>query len=345
MQSTSEQLLAEGEARAQAVEPAGSGGAQRNAARFGRALARFVKEYAIVVVVVVMFIVLAATSDVFLTWTNISNILEQIAPIGLLAGALTFVTIAGEFDLSAGAIAVLIGIIAGKLQPLVGTWPSLGLAVVCAIGFGLINGTIIQKARINSFVTTLATSLILAGIGLVITGGFLVTVAEPSFADLGSGSFLGLQWSVYLLIAFFVLGSLILSRTTFGRWLYAVGGNPEAARLSGVSVQRVKIIVFGISGLAAGIAGAVLVSRTGTGQSGDGITQTLAAFAAVVVGGTSLRGGQGSLWRTALGVVFLGLITNAFNLLAIDPIYQSIVQGAIVLVAVGADALTRRRAG
>jgi ribose transport system permease protein len=304
----------------------------------------FLREYGIVFVVIAMFIALACSSNVFLTWENAKNLAEQVAPSGLVACALTFVILTGEFDLSAGAIYVLTGVIAAKLQTGIGTWPALLAAIACAVVLGTCNGVLVQKARINSFVCTLATSLILAGVGLIITKGFLITVTASSFATLGSGGVGGIQYCIFLLVIFFIVSGFILSRTIFGRWVFAVGGNPEAARLSGISVQRVKITVFAISGLAAGIAGAILVSRTATGTAGDGIDFTLSAFAAVVVGGTSVLGGRGAIWRTALGVVFLGLISNGFNLLAINPTYQEIVQGVIVLVAVGVDALSRRSA-
>ena len=309
------------------------------AARLG-----LVREYAIVVCVVVLFVALSFASDVFLTPRNLLNVLEQVAPTGLVAFALTFLLVVGEFDLSAGALFVFTGIVAAKLQPSIGTWPALALGVATGPVLGVGNGVLVAYGRINSFVCTLATSLMVAGLGLVVTKGFLLNVQDPSFGALGTDTLLGVKYSIWLLVVAAVAGSLVLARTKFGRWLYAVGGNPEAARLSGIDTRAIKVVAFLLSGLAAGLGGAILVSRTATGQAGNGIDVVLAAFAAVVVGGTSVMGGRGAIWRTVLGILFLALITNGFNLLQVEPVYQSIIEGAIILVAVGIDSLSRRAA-
>jgi ribose transport system permease protein len=309
----------------------------------GEALFRLIRDYAIVVSFAALFIGLAVASDVFLTKTNLLNLLEQNAPLGIIALALTFVLITGEFDLSVGAIAMLTGVLAATWVDALGVWPALLVAVLCAVGMGVVNGVLVAYAKVNSFVCTLATSLIIAGASLAITKGFIRTVADPSFTDLGLDELMGVKYSIWLFIVAAVLTGLVLARSKFGRWLYAVGGNPEAARLSGINLGGVRVAAFAISGLAAGIAGAILASRTGQGQAGDGISISLFAFAAVVVGGTSVLGGRGSAWRTIFGVLFLGLIANGFNLIGIEPIYQQIVQGAIILLAVAADSLSRQR--
>lgn len=309
----------------------------------GEALLRLIRDYAILVSFAALFIGLAFASDVFLTKTNLLNLLEQNAPLGIIALALTFVLITGEFDLSVGAIAMLTGVLAATWVDSLGVWPALLVAVLCAVGMGVVNGVLVAYAKINSFVCTLATSLIIAGAGLAITKGFIRTAGDPSFTDLGLDELVGVKYSIWLFVVAAVLAGLVLARSKFGRWLYAVGGNPEAARLSGINLGGVRVTAFAISGLAAGIAGAILASRTGQGQAGDGIDISLFAFAAVVVGGTSVLGGRGSAWRTILGVLFLGLIANGFNLIGVDPIYQQIVQGAIILLAVAADSLSRQR--
>ncbi|HKE81325.1 MAG TPA: ABC transporter permease [Solirubrobacteraceae bacterium] len=302
----------------------------------------FLREYMIVVCVLALFLVLTFTSDTFLTTTNLLNVLQQVAPVGLVAFALTFLLIVGEFDLSSGALFVLTGVLAAKLQPHLGTWPALLIAATAALAGGVINGLLVAYARINSFVCTLATSLMVAGLSNVITKGFLVTVNAPGFFALGSNELLGVKYSIWILVVAALLCGFVLSRTKFGRWLYAVGGNPEAARLSGINVRAMKVWAFAFSGLAAGIGGAIVVSRTATGQAGNGIDIVFGAFAAVVVGGTSVMGGRGAIWRTMLGIIFLALITNGFNLLQVEPVYQSIIQGAIILTAVAIDSLSRR---
>ncbi len=304
----------------------------------------FMREYMIFVVTVVLFIVLAIVSGPFLTSANIQNLFDQAAPDGLLALALTFVTISGEFDLSVGATMILAGVIAAKVEPSLGVWPCLlvGVAASVLVGFG--NGLLVTYARINSFVCTLATGLMIAGAGLVITGGFLLPVSAPAFADLAFNKFLGIKLTIWMFAVFALICGFVLSRTRFGRRLFAVGGNVEAARLSGINTRAIKTSAFAIAGLAGGLAGAILVSRNGEGQAGDGISDVLYAFAAVVVGGTSVAGGRGAIWRTVLGVTFLGMISNGFDLLQINPDYQQIVEGGIILAAVAIDALSRRRA-
>jgi ribose transport system permease protein len=160
---------------------------------------------------------------------------------------------------------------------------------------------------------------------------------------LAFNKFLGVKLSIWIFVVFALISGFLLSRTRFGRWVFAVGGNVEAARLSGISTLWVKTAAFTIAGFAGGLAGAILVSRNGEGQAGDGISDVLYAFAAVVVGGTSVAGGRGAVWRTVLGVVFLGMISNGFNLLQVNPVYQQIVEGAIILAAVAIDALSRRQ--
>lgn len=306
-------------------------------------LLRMVRDYAIVVCFAALFIALAFASDVFLTSRNLLNLLEQNAPLGIIALALTFVLITGEFDLSAGAIALLTGVFAASWVDALGVWPALLVAVICALGMGVVNGVLVAYAKINSFVCTLATSLVIAGAGLATTRGFIRTVDDPAFTDLGLDEFLGVKYSIWLFAGAAFLTGVMLARSKLGRWLYAVGGNPEAARLSGINLGAVRVAAFALSGLAGGIAGAIIASRTGQGQAGEGLSITLFAFAAVVVGGTSVLGGSGSAWRTVLGVLFLGLIANGFNLIGVDPIYQQIVQGSIILLAVAADSLSRQR--
>ncbi len=305
-------------------------------------VANALRDYVIVLSVAVVCIVLTFSSDVFLTSTNLLNVIEQSAPVGIIAIALTYVLIAGEFDISAGAIAALTGVVAAKLANSIGPWEGIILAIIAATGIGVLNGVLIAYGGINSFVCTLAVGLMVAGLGVLITKGFLLTVPGDTFATLGTAETFVIKYSVWLLIIIGVVFALVLHRSVIGRWIYAVGGNLEAARLSGINTQMVKVSAFAISGFAAGLAGAIVASRTSQGQAGDGISTVLFAFAAVVVGGTSVQGGRGAVWRTVFGLLLLALIGNGFNLLSVAPIYQQIVQGAIILVAVAADSLSRR---
>jgi ribose transport system permease protein len=301
------------------------------------------REYAIVVSFVVLLIILSATADHFLTWINLLNTLESGSIYGIVAIAFTMLLIVAEFDLCSGAIYVLAGVVAAKLEPNLGVWPALALGVGTGLAIGILNGVVVSFLRVNSFIATLASSLMVVGIGTEVTNGFQLYIADPEFAVLGNDKLFGVDYFVWIFIGFALICGFILSRTKLGRWLYASGGNPEAARLSGINVRALRIGAFAFSGFAAGVAGAVLISRTGTAIAGDGLADVLfPAIAAVVVGGTSVQGGRGAIWRTVLGIFFLEFIRNGFNLLEVNPYYQAIIQGAIILTAVSADALSRR---
>jgi len=303
------------------------------------------REYAIVFSFLALFVVLALTANHFLTWVNLLNNLESGAIYGIVACALTLLLIVGEFDISVGAIYVLTGIIAAKSQPSLGTWPALLLGIGVALAIGIFNGIAVAVFRINSFVATLAVSLMVVGVGTKVTNGFQLFIADPSFGVLGNDKFLGIDYFVWLFFGFAIVCGFVLARTKLGRWLYATGGNAEAARLSGIDTRAVRIGAFAFSGFAAGVAGAVLISRTGTAIAGDGLGDLVfPAIAAVVVGGTSILGGRGAIWRTVLGVLFLEFIRNGFNLLEVNPYYQDIIRGGIILTAVGIDAMSRRSA-
>ena len=310
----------------------------RTGLRFGR-----LRDYGIVVSFVALFVTLSLASDVFLTWANLTNILDQWAPIGIMACAATLVIVAGGFDLSVGAIFAVAGIVAAKVANT--SSPTLGFLAALAVGLalGVGNGLLTTVGRINSFVGTLASSFMIRGFALVLSGGFLVTVDNPSFQTLGSGEFLGVTYPVYIFLAFALLTAFLLMYTTFGRYVYAAGGNPAAAWLSGVRVNRIRVATFALSGLSAALAGIIVSSRISTGQADAGIGIEFSVIAAVVIGGTSIYGGEGAIWRTILGVLFLAMIGNGFNLLDIDPTYQQIIQGAIILAAVAVDAWSRPR--
>jgi ribose transport system permease protein len=305
------------------------------------------REYAIVVCFLILFVVLATTANNFLTWINFLNNLESGAIYGIVACALTLLLIVGEFDLSVGAIYVLTGIVAAKLftTHTMGVWPSLLVAVAIATAIGIVNGIAVAVFRVNSFVATLATSLMIVGVGTKVTNGFQLYTPSTKFAELGNSKALGVDYFVWIFFAFAVVTGLVLWGTKVGRWLYASGGNAEAARLSGINIRALRIGAFAFSGFAGGVAGAILISRTGTAIAGDGLSDVVfPAIAAVVVGGTSILGGRGAIWRTVLGVLFLEFIRNGFNLLGVNPYYQDIIRGAIILVAVAIDALSRRTA-
>lgn len=301
-------------------------------------------EYAVLISLVVLFVVLSFVGENFLTKTNLLNVLDQATTLGIIATAGTLVIIAGGFDLSVGAVYAMSGVIAAEVAN--ATDPVIGIAAGIAVGavIGLLNGIAISGVGINPFIATLASSIIVRGLALAITGGFLITVTDPNFAKLGNTDFLDAKLGVWIMIAWALAMGFLLAFTVFGRYVRACGGNEEAARLSGLRVSVIRTATFVISGISASLAGVIAASRISTGESDVGVGLELTAVAAIVVGGTSIRGGQGAIWRTVVGVLLLALISNGFNLLNIDTVYEQVVYGSIILVAVAIDALTRRGA-
>jgi ribose transport system permease protein len=331
-----------------------AGGARRSTAaaarrlptlgrRGGSALA-IVRDYGIIVAFVALFLALSFWSDVFFTQANLSNLLDQWSAIGIIAIGSTILLISGGFDLSIDAVFAVSGIVAALIAN--HTSVELGLVAGAAIGlgFGICNGILTTVLKINPFVATIASSVMIKGIAFVLTGGFIVVVADTKFNSLGRGSIGTLTYGALIFLGAALIGTIVLTRTSFGGYVFAAGGNPEAARRAGVRVGGVRTAAYALSGLSAGIAGVLVASRTGTGQVDLRSGVTFEAITAIVVGGTSIYGGQGAIWRTVLGVLFLGMIGNGFNLLNIDPTYQQILEGGIIVTAVAVDAWAKRTA-
>jgi ribose transport system permease protein len=301
------------------------------------------RRYGIVLMFLLLFVVLSVASSSFLTGRNLLNILEQNAPIGIVALCTTPVLIAGGLDLSISAAVTICGIIAAKIA--IVSDPGLGILVGVAagavVGFG--NGVLSTVMRINSLIATLASGIVLSGIALLITNGFIVAPNDPNFANLGNSLVLGTTYGVWIFVLCVIVGQFILSKTTIGRKIYASGGNSEAARLSGIRVGWVLTGCFVVSGIGAALGGVIDASQVAQASPQTDPTLLFTALAGVVIGGTSVLGGEGAIWRTALGILFLALIQNGIDLIGISPNYQDIIEGAIILLAVGGDALARQR--
>lgn len=301
------------------------------------------QEFGIVGVCVALFIALAFASPAFLTVQNIRNILDQNSATGITAFGETIVIISGSFDLSVGAIYALAGIIgvmvSNSVSPLVGILA----AVVSGLVLGALNGAFVVFGRIHSFIATLASQYIFNGLALVISGGLIIQATSPGFTVIGQDRALGVNVTIWMLLVVGVITAVLLGRTTWGRHVFAVGGNQEAARLSGIRVGFVRGSVFALSGATAALAGVIAASRVGTAQAGTGTGLELAAIATTVLGGTSIFGGEGAIWRTGLGVLLLAMIGNGFDLLSLSATYQQIVEGALIIMAVTVDAYTRLR--
>jgi ribose transport system permease protein len=307
----------------------------------------FLRDYGMIVAFALLFVVLSVTTPAFLSIDNFRNVVEQNAYIGIAACGATLVIIGGGFDLSQGTVYALSGALAAWLAIRVD--PVLGLIGGAAAGLilGAFNGFLVSVLKIHSFLATLATGFVFSGLALWITGGFLISVSKSaSFVWLGRGELIPTVPNPITLFALVAITlELVLAKTNYGRYIFAAGGNPEAARLSGVAVGRVIAGTFVVSAFAASISGLIAASQAGTGQAAPGGTDTLAltAIAAVVIGGTSINGGSGAIWRTVLGVLFLAMINNAFNLSSLSPDLQSIFTGAIIVIAVALNSLAARR--
>ena len=311
------------------------------AARLSGVNIDFLRDYAIVISFVALFLVLTFTSPPFFTKTNLLNVLDQSSTLGIIACGETIVFIAGGFDLSVGAVFGLSGVVAAMSEPHIGPAAALVAGLLTGVACGFANGLLVTVGRINAFMATIGSSFVIAGLALVLTKGYLITVTSPSYALLGQGDFRDVTYATWVWAAFALILGLLLKTTMFGRYVFASGGNPVAARLSGVRVGVVRTIAFTISGTGAALAGIIIGSRVQTGQADAGANIELTVIAAVVIGGVSIFGGEGAIWRAILGILLLTLIGNGFNLLNVNPIYQQILQGAIILLAVGIDAWSR----
>ncbi|MFZ4078279.1 MAG: ABC transporter permease [Microbacteriaceae bacterium] len=302
------------------------------------------RSLAIVLPFLVIFIAVSIGSPSFLKPVNLLNILDQQSSILIIAAAGTIVLITGGIDLSVGATYALSSVVAGTLAMTQG--PIVAILAGLAVGalVGLVNGVVSTILKINALIATLAMSFIALGVASLVTGGNLIVLYDhPDFGVIAKAKILGVQSAIWIAIIVVVVLGLILARTTLGRYWYAAGGNAEAARLAGIQVSWVRILAFVLSGVAAGLGGILDTSRVLSAQASAGTALTFTVLAGIVVGGTSILGGEGAIWRTVIGVLFIALIGNGFNLLGVDALFQQITLGLILLIAVGIDAWSRVR--
>jgi ribose transport system permease protein len=330
-----------------AGDPAGADGVVVPRLRSRRIKAEHVRDYGIVVFAVALFAYFSFASPVFLTWQNLLNLVFQNATLGIAACAVTYTIIAGNFDLSLGAIFVLSEVLGAWAAVHWGVWWAFPVAIGSGLAMGLTNGLLVTKLRVNAFLATLASALTFGGIAVGVTGGgLLITPPSKVFTFLGQHRAAGIQYPVIIFVVVAIVLQLVLAYTVFGRHLYGVGDNRNAARLSGLKVDRIVILTFVITGAACGLAGLLDSSMTGSGTSdtsGLGGSLALLAIAGVALGGTSIFGGVGSVWRTVLGVMILAMITNGFDLLAVPDYWQDIVRGILIIIAVAISFVVDRR--
>jgi ribose transport system permease protein len=294
-------------------------------------------------VLAVTIIWLSTTSSVFLTGPNIHNVLNQMVMLAIVAFGGTFVILAREIDLSVGAGAALVSVFCADVMTKTGSIP-IALLVGLGVGvlIGVVNGALVTLLEVPSFIATLGTLVIMRGIALHWTNGGIIAGLPGSFDRLSSDRFLGLEYIVWLMIVTFVVLLAVQKQTTFGLRVFAVGGNPEAARLAGLPVKRVRFLVFVISGVCIGLAGSALTARVQSGQPNGAFLLELYAVAAIVMGGTSLFGGRGSIVRTLAGVLLIQVLQNGLDLKGVGFDLQQVIIGSVLIAAASVDFVRRR---
>ena len=305
-------------------------------------LKRFLSRNKPLVGLIVLMAAVAVMSPSFMTVDNLLNILRQTSINAVIAVGMTYVILSGGIDLSVGSVLAFCGavcawLVAGDLS----IWLAIPLSLLLGAGLGAINGVVIGTGGVQPFVATLVAMTMLRGATLVFTDGRPITTGTGAAADafwsVGGGYLLGIPVPVIVAAAVFAVCGLILTRTRFGRYTYAVGGNEVVARLSGIRVNLEKTTIYALSGLLAALAGVILTARLESAQPTAGAGYELDAIAAVVVGGTSLSGGKGTLFGTLVGALIIGVLNNALNLMDVSSYYQMIAKGAVILLAVLAD--------
>jgi len=300
------------------------------------------RDYGVIIGFIILCIVISIASPTFLTTRNILNLLRQSAVVGIISAGMTLIIISGNFDISVGYICGCAGAIAAIL---LNKGIPFGIVVLAVLGvgavIGIVSGVSVSVIGIPSMIATLAMGQIINGVLLLVTGGYPISINNDTMSFVGKMSILGIPVPIYLFLLAIILVNFILKRLVTGRHIYAVGGNDEASRLSGVSINKVKIIVFVISSMLAAFSGIVLTARVGTATATAGVGYELDAIAAVVIGGTNVAGGEGNAWKTIIGVLFMSVIANSFNLLEVHVYFQYILKGLIILVAVGFDSFNR----
>ncbi|WP_315070407.1 ABC transporter permease subunit [uncultured Clostridium sp.] len=295
-------------------------------------------KYKSIAALIILCAVISIVSPRFLGIANLRNLFTQISVNGVISLGMTFVILTGGIDLSVGSVVAISGAVAAATIQSTG---SIILGVLAAlftgIFVGFINGLVVARGKIQAFVATLATQTVFRGVTYVFTGGNPISGLSDDFIKITNSRILGIPVPVIMTIIVFVICSYILTQTRYGRYVYAVGGNEDSARLSGISVNNIKIWVYIISGITAAIAGIIVTSRIGSAAPTAGNGYELDAIAAIVIGGTNLVGGEGNIVGTIIGVLIIGVLSNGLNLMDVSAFYQTIVKGLVILLAVLID--------
>jgi ribose transport system permease protein len=302
------------------------------------------REFALLGVLVIFGIIMTAASPVFLTRGNIEAILLGLSVEGTIAVGMVMVMIIGGFDLSVGSTLAFTGVVTGlALTAGIPTPIAVAIGLLAALSVGLANGLLVAKLKINAFIATLGMMLTVRGLLLVLAEGKTVLNLPRDFTVIGQGTLAGIQYPIYIMLLVVIVGDLLMRNSKFFRQNYYVGGNEKAARLSGMNVDRIKIVNFCIVALLAGLAGLMITARFGAASVTVGNGIELRVITAAIIGGASLNGGEGSVLGAFLGALFMGVLANALNLLGVDVYWQNLVTGLILIIAVVIDVINERR--
>lgn len=299
-------------------------------------------KYKSLIGLLILVIIVSVLSPTFFTISNLLNVFRQTSINAIIAAGMTFVILTGGIDLSVGSILAFSGAVAASM---LASGSSVIVATIVAVVIGAVsgfaNGIVISKGKLQPFIATLATMTILRGLTLVFTDGKPVSIGTTnnaiSFGKIGGGQIAGIPTPAIIMVLAFALCFYILTQTKMGRYVYALGGNEEATKLSGLDTDKIKTYVYTISGILAAIAGVIVTARLYSAQPTAGSGYELDAIAAVVLGGTSLSGGQGTIIGTVIGALIIGILNNALNILDVSSYYQMIVKGIVILIAVLLD--------
>ena len=290
-----------------------------------------------VILVILLICAVAFTRGRFLTWSNITNVMIQIATDGIVAVGVTFIVLMGGIDLSVGSQIALTSVIVIMMQPIGGTVSGVLLALAVGLLIGLLNGLLITRIGISPFVTTLGMMTLVKGIALYLSDSKSHPGTDPAFARLADTRMLGIPFAAIIFLLFVLFCNWFLTRTSIGRSYYAVGGNPEAAWLAGLDTKNLTLSVYVIGGFCTAVAGVLLTSRINTGSPIIADNTGTKVISAILLGGTSMAGGIGTVYGTLIGTLILGILTNMMNLTGINGYYQTIILGTLLVLSVLAD--------
>ncbi len=297
------------------------------------------KKFGIYILLAVVFVAFAIAAPNFLAWSNVINILRQVSMFGIVVVGVSMVMIGGGMDLSVGMQMAVDGMLVGYMMvnmnmPII---PAILITIVVGCILGSINGIIAVKLHIAPIIVTLGTMLVLEGVAYLITGGYPITGMPEAFKVIGQGYVGIIPVPVIIFAIFIVFGAVVMNKTYLGRYIYALGGNKEAARLAGIDVDKLTIIVYTFCGFAASIAALIMVGRTNASQPGAGSSYSFDCMTAACLGGISISGGEGKISGTVIGVIILGILDNGLVLMSVNSNWQSVVKGVILLAAVAID--------